>query len=132
MSAVTTIVCPAEQTGKGRFFLQNPETKHEQRCPPEMWKSFLEDNSFMQINFYYSATEPWKLTGKNCWNECNQRGGKCLICGESGYCCRNEDQPLWAQRGMHIDTWNGDCPFGAIQAALKDRHQCLAPKQGSL
>jgi len=76
----------------------------------------------MRINFYYLATGPWKLTGKNCWDECNQRGGKCLHCGESGYCCRKDDHPLR----------NGDCPTGAIQAALKDRHQCVAPKQGSL
>ena len=123
-SAVTIIVCPAKLTGKGRFF-QNPETRHGPRCPPEMGKSFklfLENNSFMQINFYYLATGPWKLTDKNCWDECNHRGGKCLICGESGYCCRNEDHP----------TWNGDCPTGAIKAALNDRHQCVAPKQGSL
>ena len=83
----------------------------------------------MQIHSYYLATEPefhWKFTGEDCWDECDQRGGKCLICGESGYCCRNEDHP----------TWNGDCPTEAIQAALKDRHKCLAKhfvvKQGWL
>ena len=87
----------------------------------------------MQIHSYYLATEPeihWKFTGEDCWDECDQRGGKCLHCGESGYCCRNQDQPWNAN--AHFSTWNGDCPFGAIQAALKDRHQCLVLKQGSL
>ena len=73
----------------------------------------------MQINFYYSATGPWELTGDGCWDQCGN-GGKCSICGESGFCCRNEDHP----------TWNGDCPTEAIQAALNDRHQCVAPIQG--
>ena len=77
----------------------------------------IENNKI--INFHY--LESWKLTGVECWDQCGQ-GGKCSICGEFGYCCRNEDHP----------SWNKDCPTGAIQAAWNDRHQCVAPKQGSL
>ena len=73
----------------------------------------------MEWNFNYLE---WKSTGYKCWNECRQ-GGKCSICGESGYCCRNEDHP----------TFNKDCPTGAIQAPLKDKtHYCVVPIQGSL
>ena len=71
------------------------------------------------VSFNWIVEESWESTGVNCWDQCGQKGGKCSVCGESGYCCRNKD-------------WKGDCPTGAIQAAWKDRHDCVAPKQGSL
>ena len=61
----------------------------------------------------------WELTGAECWSECSENGGRCSQCGQNGYCCRNYDEPS-----------NGNCPPNAIQAALTDRHQCVAPKQG--
>ena len=77
-----------------------------------------------ELNFYYLVS--WEsLDDVACWElslgGCG-KGGKCSVCGESGYCCRNYDNP----------TSNGDCPTGAIQAASKDIHQCVVPKQGSL
>ena len=73
----------------------------------------------MELNFRY--LESWVVTDVPCWHQCDKKGGKCSTCGEFGYCCRNGDHP----------TWNGDCPTGAIQAALEDRHRCVAPKIGS-
>ena len=67
----------------------------------------------MELNFHHLGS--WEATDDPCWEQCDKKGGKCSICGESGYCCRNEDHP----------TWNGDCPAGAIQAAFKEKHRCI-------
>ena len=66
------------------------------------------------------AKEWWERTSEQCWRSCDKKGGKCSYCGESGYCCRNEDHP----------TWNGNCPAKAIQAARKHAHDCVLLKQG--
>ena len=62
--------------------------------------------------------EEWERTSEKCYRKCDRKGGKCSICGELGFCCRNEDHP----------TWNGNCPIGAIQAARKNGHNCVQPK----
>ena len=56
------------------------------------------------LNFHY--LESWVATDVPCSHQCDKKGD-------------------------HF-TWNGDCPIGAIQAALEDRHRCVAPKIGLL
>ena len=94
---------------------------HWRHCPKKVEMKFLKKKIGLSLESNFHYLESWKLTGVECWDQC-PHGGKCSICGESGYCCRNEDTP----------SWNKDCPTGAIQAAWKDRHQCVALKQGSL
>ena len=66
--------------------------------------------------------EKYERTSEGCWKDCRKKGGKCSLCGESGYCCRNEYHP----------TWNGDCPIRAIQAARKNGHDCVSPKHAQV
>ena len=68
----------------------------------------------------------WELTGAECWTECSNNGGSCSHCGQNGFCCRNWD----GDSESGVPAANGNCPPNAIQAALTDRHQCVAPKQG--
>ena len=64
----------------------------------------------------------YERTSEVCWKECNKKGGQCSVCGESGFCCRNEYHP----------TWNGNCPIKAIQAARKNGHDCVSPKHAQV
>ena len=67
----------------------------------------------------------WKLTGKECLNQCFE-GGKCPSCGDHGFCCRNWN----GNRKLEIPSANGDCPAKAIQAALINHHRCITPTRG--
>merc|ERR1712136_190185 len=67
----------------------------------------------------------WEPTGVDCWTECSNNGGSCSHCGQNGFCCRNWD----GDSESGVPAANGNCPPNAIQAALTDRHQCVAPKQ---
>ena len=90
-------------------------------------------NFFLKLNFHYSAIYFQRFildrgnksvgtsVGIHVISKVTNRAGKCSVCGEYGYCCRNEDR-----------DWNGDCPTGAIQATSSIRHECVVPQPGSL
>ena len=65
-----------------------------------------------------NGLEEYERTSQQCWTDCGKKGGKCSVCGEFGYCCRNKYHP----------SWNGNCPIGAIRAARQDGHDCTQPK----
>ena len=52
--------------------------------------------------------------GKDCWNGCSQKQGKCDWCGADGWCCRKD----WAGNGC-------DGTFGGEKG-----HQCVLRPQG--
>lgn len=54
--------------------------------------------------------------GRNCWDYCSQRSGRCDWCGSTGYCCRNsgwggQSGGCWntgSNHGRHICQYRGE------------------------
>ena len=67
--------------------------------------------------FKYSVEYEQKDNG-DCWYTCGEKGGKCSICGDNGFCCSAVD-----------GAQNGDCPQMAIESvANAGHHVCSVPK----
>ena len=77
---------------------------------------------------FISEQEKWYLPQqKDCWVPCKYKGGKCVWCGENGYCCSADA----TKRNL-----NGDCPLDSvIYIATKTKlsmHLCVAQRNGKI